>query len=285
MGQPKAWLPFGPERMLQRVVRTVSTVADPIVVVAAPGQELPPLPASVLLARDPVKSKGPLMGLATGLAALPDHVELAYGTATDVPFLEPAWIGRLVELIGENDLAIPHCNDYFHPLAALYRRTPALPAIKSLLFRGRPRPVFLIELLRTRIVTAPEMRDVDPNLATLRNLNTPEDYHAALADAGLAALEPPGSPVPLAQVSVELFGVPRLRAGVGRLTVSAGTLGDALAALSRACPALLGSVLTGEGSLHPAYTVNLNGERFTRDPSTPLRDGDAMILLAVDVGG
>ncbi|MGZ6054814.1 MAG: molybdenum cofactor guanylyltransferase, partial [Isosphaeraceae bacterium] len=43
MGQPKAWLPFGPERMLQRVVRLVSTVTGPIVVVAAPGQELPSL--------------------------------------------------------------------------------------------------------------------------------------------------------------------------------------------------------------------------------------------------
>ena len=38
MGRPKAWLPFGPELMLQRVVRLVGTVARPIVVVAAPGR-------------------------------------------------------------------------------------------------------------------------------------------------------------------------------------------------------------------------------------------------------
>ena len=42
MGRPKAWLPFGPELMLQRVVRLIGTVAQPIVVVAAP-----PLPAPV----------------------------------------------------------------------------------------------------------------------------------------------------------------------------------------------------------------------------------------------
>ena len=47
MGRPKAWLPFGPELMLQRVVRLVGTVARPIVVVAAPGQDLPELPAGV----------------------------------------------------------------------------------------------------------------------------------------------------------------------------------------------------------------------------------------------
>jgi len=44
-------------------------------------------------------------------------------------------------------------------------------------------------------------------------------------------------------------------------------------------------VLSSEGSLQPAYTLNINGQRFTTDPATPLRDGDSLILLAVDVGG
>lgn len=44
MGRAKAWLPFGPERMLQRVVRLVREAVGPVVVVAAPGQECPPCP-------------------------------------------------------------------------------------------------------------------------------------------------------------------------------------------------------------------------------------------------
>lgn len=187
MGQSKAWLPFGSERMLGRVVRLVSAVAGPLVIVAAPGQELPPLPASVLVAYDPVRGRGPLQGLAAGLAALPHHVELVYATATDVPFLQPAWIGRLISLIGDHDLAIPQCDGYYHPLVALYRRATALPAIDLLLQDDRLRPVFLMELLRTRIVTADELREADPELLTLRNLNTPEDYRAALLQAGLGA--------------------------------------------------------------------------------------------------
>src|SRR5918993_6043797 len=102
MGQPKAWLPFGPELMLQRVVRLVGEAARPIVVVAAPDQELPPLPYWASIARDPVSGRGPLQGLAAGLAALPESVKLAYATATDVPLLRPAWIARLVELIGDH---------------------------------------------------------------------------------------------------------------------------------------------------------------------------------------
>ena len=70
MGQPKAWLEFGPERLLERVVRLVGTVARPIVVVAAPGQDLPPLPSHVSIVRDEVSGRGPLQGLAAGFAAL-----------------------------------------------------------------------------------------------------------------------------------------------------------------------------------------------------------------------
>jgi len=277
MGQPKAWLSFGPERMLQRVVRLVSTVAAPTVVVAAPGQDLPVLPETVLVARDPLRGRGPLQGLAAGLAALPEDVELAYATATDVPFLQPAWIERLVELIGDHDLAIPRCDGFLHPLSALYRRASVLPACDALLRNGRLRPAYLVDVLRARVVSGDELRSKDSDLLTLRNLNTTDDYRAALNTAGI---EPP-SPC----VHVELFGVPRLRAGVRRLAVDAENLGEALRALSHACPALVGSVLTGEGALQPAYTLNINGQGFTTDPATPLRDGDTLILLAVDVGG
>jgi molybdopterin converting factor small subunit len=87
-------------------------------------------------------------------------------------------------------------------------------------------------------------------------------------------------------IRVELFGVPRLRAGVGRLDLRAATVEEALRALERACPGLVGSVLVG-GRLHPAYRLNLNGERFLSDTeqSPTLRSGDCLILLAADAGG
>src|SRR4051812_14005176 len=196
MGRPKAWLPFGPERMLQRVVRLVGEAAGAIVVVAAPGQELPPLPDSVAVVRDPVTGRGPLQGLAAGLAALPEGAELAYASATDAPWLRPAWIRRLRELIGEEDLAIPFVEGYHHPLAALYRRATVLPAIEALLREDRLRPVFLMDAVRTRAVAAEELRVADPELATLRNLNAPEDYLNALRDAGFDPDPRAGFPKP-----------------------------------------------------------------------------------------
>ncbi|MGE3819437.1 MAG: molybdenum cofactor guanylyltransferase, partial [Isosphaeraceae bacterium] len=157
-------------------------VAEVRVVVAAPDQDLPPLPRDVRVVRDPVAHKGPLQGIATGLAALPESVELAYASATDVPFLRPAWVSRLVELIGEDDLVIPDVGGYLHPLAALYRRETTIPAVEALLAAQRYRPVFLLERLRGRVVTPADLHSVDPDLKTLRNLNTPEDYETALRE-------------------------------------------------------------------------------------------------------
>ncbi len=85
-------------------------------------------------------------------------------------------------------------------------------------------------------------------------------------------------------ITIELFGVPRLRAGIRSVRLDAATLRLALDALGHALPVLDGSVLR-EGRLHPAYRICLNGDRFVSDPETALADGDVLLLLAADVGG
>src|SRR5262245_7885026 len=84
MGTSKALLPFGPETMLQRVVRLLSEVVPTMVVVAAVDQDLPELPRHVTVARDEHEGRGPLEGLRAGLKALPLEVERAYVTSCDV---------------------------------------------------------------------------------------------------------------------------------------------------------------------------------------------------------
>jgi molybdopterin-guanine dinucleotide biosynthesis protein A len=184
MGVPKAMLPFGNETMLQRVVRILHTVASPIVVVAAREQSLPELPSGVIITRDEREAQGPLEGLRAGLSALPDPVDIAYATSCDVPLLEPRFVERIVELLGDHDVAVMEIDGFLHPLSAVYRRN-TLPLIESLLAEGRLRPAFLFDLVRTRRVKPEEMAAVDPQFRTLRNLNTKEDYLAALAEANL----------------------------------------------------------------------------------------------------
>jgi molybdopterin synthase sulfur carrier subunit len=85
-------------------------------------------------------------------------------------------------------------------------------------------------------------------------------------------------------VTIELYGVPRMRAGRSEVAVDASCLGDALAALGRACPVLTPSVVDGP-RLQRCYVVAINGIQFTADAAHPLRDGDAIVLLSADAGG
>jgi molybdopterin converting factor small subunit len=85
-------------------------------------------------------------------------------------------------------------------------------------------------------------------------------------------------------ITIELFGIPRLRAGVRSLRLEAASLAAALRGLGRLYPALVGSVVAGE-SLQPAYRACLNGARFVSDPATPLTDGDVLLVMSADVGG
>jgi len=185
MGVPKATLPFGPETMLQRVVRLLGSVVSPIVVVAARDQPLPELHEDVAVTRDEREAKGPLEGLRAGLTALPASVDIAYVTSCDVPLLVPGFVERMVALLGDHDIAVMEIDGFPHPLSAVYRRA-TLPQVESLLAQDKLRPVFLFDTVRTRRVRPEEMASVDPQLRTLRNLNTREDYLAALAEAGLS---------------------------------------------------------------------------------------------------
>jgi molybdopterin-guanine dinucleotide biosynthesis protein A len=193
MGRPKAWLPFGGELMLPRVARLLGEAVAPLVVVAAPEQDLPPLPSDISVVRDEEKGRGPLQGLKAGLESLKGCADAAYLSSCDVPFLRSGFVRRLIDLLGEHHICVPQAGGYHHPLAAVYR-LETLDAVSRLLVEDRLRPVFLFEAVPTRIVGEDELRDVDSGLETLRNLNTPEDYETALRELSSAAgrAPPPG---------------------------------------------------------------------------------------------
>lgn len=182
MGKPKALLPIGGELMLQRIVRLVSEVVSPIVVVAAPKQELPPLTPAIELAHDAVEGRGPLQAIAAGLDVLMTRCDAVFVTSCDAPFLKPAFVRRLIDLIGSKSICVPYVDGFYHPLASVYR-TSVKTAVQRLLNADRLRLLDLFELAPTRFVTADELTDIDPGLQSLRNLNSPDDYDSALRDS------------------------------------------------------------------------------------------------------
>jgi molybdenum cofactor guanylyltransferase len=184
MGRPKLSLPFGTEAMLSRVVRIVGAVVSPVVVVAAAEQELPDLPSGTLVARDELRDKGPLAGLAAGIATLRESVDAVYVSACDVPLLQPAFVRAIIQAMGAHELAMPFDGHFLHPLAAAFRISVE-SRVRRLLAEERLSAHFLVENADARLIQISELRDFDPSLESLNNVNTPDDYQAALTAARL----------------------------------------------------------------------------------------------------
>jgi molybdopterin-guanine dinucleotide biosynthesis protein A len=214
MGRPKAWLPFGAEPMLVRVVRIVRDAVGSVVVVAALDQAVPPLPPGVRLVRDEVPDRGPLGGLAAGLAALDGAADVVYLASCDAPLLRAEFVRRVVESLGFEEegergseergrkgsagllspaphspspplISVPRVNGRLHPLAAAYR-IGVLPAVRAALAAGRLRMTDLFDAVATRFLEVDQLADTDPTFCSLQNLNTPEEYELALRAAGLS---------------------------------------------------------------------------------------------------
>ena len=182
MGTPKAGLEWHGSTLLRRIVGIVDRSVDgPVIVVRAPGQELPALPADVEVVEDAEEGRGPLQGLAAGLAAAREHSEVAYATSTDVPFLHPMFIRRVLAALREDiDVVLPHVGGYPQPLAATYR-VGLLDVVERLIAEDRMRPAFLFEASRVvrldaaELLADPVLAALDPDLDSVLNLNEPAD--------------------------------------------------------------------------------------------------------------
>lgn len=273
MGTPKAALEWHGSTLLRRTAGILArATGGPVVVVRAHGQELPTLPDGVLVADDPREGKGPVQGIAVGLAALRGLADAAFVSSTDMPFLHPAFVRRVIRVLADNentDVALPVARGYRQPLAAAYRVSLA-DAAEQLVKADRLRPAFLFDdctveqLDDAALNQDPVLAALDPGLESVVNVNTPADYQDARAR-------------PAPEVTVQLFGVlARAAAGAGDGTsgpyvVRAATVGGAASAV--------GLVFDRH------VTAALNGDQITRDGETPLAAGDAVFFLSADAGG
>src|ERR1700730_12565560 len=209
MGTSKAALEWHGSTLLRRTVGILArATAGPVIVVRAAGQDLPRLPADTIVVDDPREGKGPVQGIAAGLAALAGQADTAFVTSTDLPFLHPAFVGRVLRALsapGDGpEAALPVARGCQHPLAAASRPGLAQRA-ERLVKEDRLRPAFLFAECRVErlddatLLADPALARLDPDLDSVLNVNTPDDYQAARQR-------------PAPEVTVQLFGA-LVRAG------------------------------------------------------------------------
>ncbi len=182
MGRSKALLPFGPELMIERILRVVGGLVEHRFVVAAADQDLPLLPVDVMVARDVLAGRGPLEGLSAGLELGAPLADQFFVCGCDTPFVRPELIEWMFHrMAADDDAVVPREDDRLHPLLAAYHRR-VLPTVGRLLESNELRLTRLLEQIATRVVDVDELRSVDDDLVSFRNLNSPDDYAEALRE-------------------------------------------------------------------------------------------------------
>ncbi len=277
MGTAKAALEWHGSTLLRRVTGVVARAVDgPVIVVRAPGQQLPALDPHVVVHTDPEEGRGPMQGLAVGLAAAAEYASVAFVCSTDLPFLHSAFVTAVLrgfdpapasggpEASTSPDVVLPVVGCYRQPMAAGYR-TNLAPRVEKLIEEQRMRPAHLFEEVNVRqldeaaLLTDARLARADPGLDSVLNVNTPDDYRAAR-----------DRPAP--DVIVECFGVLAIERRIrGARRVRAATVGAAAEQLGLA--------------LDRHVLAAINGDQIHGDAQSPLQTGDTVSFISADAGG
>jgi molybdenum cofactor guanylyltransferase len=174
MGRDKASLPTRDGTLIEHLARRLAPVVDETIVAGGSGRRAPP---GVTMVDDLFAGMGPLAGIHAGLRAA-RHPRI-WVVGCDLPDADPALASLLFGLAGDVDAVVPCIDSEPQGVCAVYDRALA-SRIEGLLAAGERRVKMLLATSKVRYVTPDELRVVDPELRSFRNLNTPADYQAWL---------------------------------------------------------------------------------------------------------
>ena len=181
-GEPKALLPLGGRRIIERVVDAVApAVADLLLVTNTP--ELYAF-LGLPMVGDAYPDHGSLGGIFSGLRAAPG--DAVFTVACDMPFLHPEVVRLVVQRAGEGDVVIPRAGGQLETLHAAYARA-CLPHMEAHLRRGRLKIVDFFDAVRVVEIPEADVARYRAPAVAFMNVNTPEELARARTIAGALA--------------------------------------------------------------------------------------------------
>lgn len=171
MGQPKALLPFGNTTLLGAVVERLRPLFHKVLVVAREKESLREIDAQVLT--DDRRERGPLVGLARGLAAT--ETPWCFVVGCDMPFLQPEVIKYMARLLDRCDVLAPVVEGRLQTLHAFYSRR-CLSLATQLLDTGSVSLRALLAACQVRTIDVAELAHLDPGFLSFKDVDTIKEY-------------------------------------------------------------------------------------------------------------
>jgi molybdopterin-guanine dinucleotide biosynthesis protein A len=179
MGRDKRLLCLDGATLMDRTLKILEPLFEKIIIVLAS-----PLKGwngeAHRVVYDAIQDCGSLGGLYTGL--IESGASRIFAVACDMPFLNSDVIRYLVHIDRKADIVVAKLDNGFQPMHAVYSKHCAEP-LEHMARSGNLRIQGLFEnpVLKVKIITAPELINLDPDLRSFRNINTPADFEAAQA--------------------------------------------------------------------------------------------------------
>lgn len=182
MGENKALLPFGDRPLIQRVVDEVRPHFDDLILVTNQPESYMAM-EDIRLVSDVHPNQGPLGGIMSGLLASRGRHNLV--VSCDMPFLNHMLLDYMWTLRNWGDVVVPLTHEALSPMCAIYDRQ-VLPTLASALAAGERKVMGLYPKLKVHYIREDELKAYDPQLLSFRNVNTRDDYEAALRELAAA---------------------------------------------------------------------------------------------------
>lgn len=173
MGTDKAFLEVGGRRIIDRTVELLGPLFPQLLLVT--NNPVGYAYLGIRMVSDLLPGRGALGGLYTALFF--STTQRVFVVACDMPFLRVEVIRHLLRQSQKWDVVVPQMGDHVEPLHAVYSRR-CLPHVEALLQRGGRKVMDFYPSVRVLRVPEEEIRALDPELLSFRNVNTPEEIRA-----------------------------------------------------------------------------------------------------------
>ncbi len=173
MGRDKARLEWNGTPLAQRVADVLGSCVSRVRLVMRPGSE-PPLDLPCI--EDQRSERAAMVGVHAALVACESAAVLV--AACDLPEIDPRVVLALLALVpaqAGHDVVAPVGPGGYEPLLAVYRPR-VLPEMERRIEAGELSLQSLLRAVDTLAIPEAELRSIDPELRSLRNVNRPEDF-------------------------------------------------------------------------------------------------------------
>jgi molybdopterin-guanine dinucleotide biosynthesis protein A len=178
-------LELGNKPLMRHVIDAVNPIVDETIVVTNAEEKIREyakiVGQNVRFVVDVCESQGPLVGALTGFSAAQGKYSLL--VPFDTPFVSREVVTLLFELCIGKAAAIPRWpNEQIEPLQAVYQTKLALETARQAVNEGELNMRAMIAKLRgVRYISTLVIQQLDPDLKTFFNINTPFDLKRAIA--------------------------------------------------------------------------------------------------------